>query len=226
MVQTPPSRAPQSTQGAVGAAYDAVAQAYDFKFRDELDGKPLDRRLLEALLDFVGAGTVVDLGCGPGHVTGFLAAQHAPVIGIDLSPGMISVAHERSPELAFAVGSMLSLPTADSSCAGALALYSIIHLTPEQRLVAYGEFARTLRHGGWLLVGFHIDSAEFAMGDVNHVTTWFGQPVDLAGFFLDPAAVVADLQSAGFAVMAKLERQPLPDIEYPSRRCYVLAQRL
>lgn len=34
-----------------------------------------------------------------------------------------------------------------------------------------------------------------------------------------------DVEAAGFTVYAALIRSPQPDIEYPSRRCYLLAQR-
>jgi ubiquinone/menaquinone biosynthesis C-methylase UbiE len=209
----------------VQAAYDAVACAYDRQFGDELDGKPLDRALLKALVELVGTGTIADVGCGPGHVTRYLAKQHADVIGVDLSPAMIAVARERAPELTFTVGSMLRLRATDAAWAGAVSLYSIIHLTADERATAYREFARVIQPGGWLLVAFHVDSPEFATGQVNHLTSWFGQSVELDGYFLDPSDVVSQLAGAGFTLMAKVERQPAPEVEYPSRRCYLLAQR-
>lgn len=208
------------------AAYDAVARAYDAQLRNELDGKPLDRALLEGFVQLAGAGTIADVGCGPGHVTRFLAARHPDVIGVDLSPGMITVARERAPELALAVGSMLELPVGAGAWAGAVALYSIIHLTAEERATACRELARVVRPGGWLLVSFHVDSAEFATGEVNHLTSWFGESVELDGFFLDSAEVASELESAGWTVTAEVKRQPYPGVEYPSRRCYLLAQRL
>ena len=211
--------------GGVRAAYDAVARAYHDQLGNELAGKPLDRAVLHAFTELAGAGTIADVGCGPGHVTRFLAARHPPVIGIDISPGMIGVAREHAPALAFAVGSMLHLPAADRAWSGAIALYSIIHLTAADRARACREFARTVRPGGWLLVAFHIDSPGFAAGAVNHLTTWFGKEVELDGYFLDPAAVTRDVEAAGFAACATLIRSPWPDIEYPSRRCYLLAQR-
>jgi ubiquinone/menaquinone biosynthesis C-methylase UbiE len=61
----------------VQAAYDAVAREYDRQLSNELDVKPLDRALLMALMELVGTGTIADVGCGPGHVTRFLAAQTA-----------------------------------------------------------------------------------------------------------------------------------------------------
>ena len=82
-----------------------------------------------------------------------------------------------------------------------------------------------LRPGGRLLVAFHVESAEVAAGEVKHVTTWFDRPVTIDGYFLDPGEVTAQLESVGLAVTATLDRQPDPDVEYPSRRCYLLAQR-
>src|SRR6185312_10301611 len=73
----------------VRAGYDAVARAYDEKFSGELDHKPLDRALLNALCEMTIGGTLADVGCGPGHVSRFLAGRHPDVVGIDLSPAMI-----------------------------------------------------------------------------------------------------------------------------------------
>jgi ubiquinone/menaquinone biosynthesis C-methylase UbiE len=209
----------------VRAAYDAVARAYDAQLADELDGKPFDRGLLDGFVALAGQGLLADVGCGPGHVTRFLAARHAHVMGIDLSPGMITIARQRAPELTYAVASMLQLPVSDGAWSAAVALYSIIHLTAAERAIACREFARTMRPGGWLLVAFHIDSPEFAVGEVNRITTWFGEAVELDGFFLKPGDVVHDLEAAGFTVMSTTIRRPWPTGEYPSRRCYLVAQR-
>ena len=66
--------------------------------------------------------------------------------------------------------------------------------------------------GGRLLVAFHVDSPEFATGEVNHLASWFGESVELDGYFLEPSDVMAQLEAAGFALMAKVERQPAPDV--------------
>jgi ubiquinone/menaquinone biosynthesis C-methylase UbiE len=225
--QQPPGSIPPEQQVAVGvpAAYDAIARAYDDQLGAELAGKPLDRALLTAFAELAGPGLIADVGCGPGHVARFLAEHGARVIGVDLSPGMIGVACERAPALPFAVGSMVQLPIADHALSGVMALYSIIHLTASDRALACTEFARTVCAGGWLLVAFHIDSPDFAAGQVNHLTSWFGRPVELDGYFLEPDSVVRDIEAAGFTVTGSLVRSPSPNIEYPSRRCYVLAQR-
>lgn len=214
-----------SVADPVRATYDAVARNYAAQLGEELSGKPLDRALLEGFLELAGPGTIADVGCGPGHVTRFLAARHADVIGIDLSPGMIDIAREQAPTLSFVVGSMLRLPAADDAWSGAIALYSIIHLTAAERALACQEFARAVRPGGWLLVAFHIDGPDFAAGEVNHLTNWFGEPVELDAYFLEPVDVTRDMEAAGFTIMSTLVRQPWPEAEYPSRRCYLIAQR-
>jgi 2-polyprenyl-3-methyl-5-hydroxy-6-metoxy-1,4-benzoquinol methylase len=90
-----PDGAPGQRRVAAGvrAAYDAVARSYHDQLGDELAGKPLDRAVLEAFTGLAGEGTIADVGCGPGHVARFLAARHARVIGIDISPGI----HKRAP---------------------------------------------------------------------------------------------------------------------------------
>jgi hypothetical protein len=65
----------------------------------------------------------------------------------------------------------------------------------------------------------HAPALAFAAGEVNHLITWFGPAVELDGYFLEPAGAVLGAGAAGFAVYATLIRSPLPDIEYPSRRC-------
>lgn len=209
----------------VQVAYDAVAREYDRQFSGELAVKPLDRALLTALVELVGTGTVADVGCGPGHVTRYLAALHNDVLGVDLSPAMIAIARERAPQLTFTIGSMLRLAAADGAWAGVVSLYSIIHLTAHERPTAFAEFARVTQPGGWLLIAFHVDSPEFTAGQVNHITDWFGQQVELDGHFLDPDEVATQVSAAGFTLIARMDRLPAPDVEYPSRRCYLLLQR-
>lgn len=213
------------TDERVRAGYDAVATAYHAQFADELDHKPLERGLLDAFCVLSPNGTIADIGCGPGHITAFLAERRENVVGMDLSPYMIAIARRNNPRLRFVVASMLRLPIPDGAWAGVVAIYSIIHLDPVERGQAFAEFARTLAPGGLLLVSFHVDGPGFAPGQVNHLHTFLGHPVNMDGYFLDPSVVTADLVANGFRVQAQLEREPIADIEFASRRCYILARR-
>jgi SAM-dependent methyltransferase len=208
----------------VRASYDAVAGAYDEKFCDEVDYKALDRALLGAACELTAHGILGDVGCGPGHVSRFLAERHDNVMGLDVSAEMVNIARRRYPELHFVVTSMLDLPICDNAWAGAISLYSIIHFNADERLRAFSELCRVLQPGGWLLVAFHVEGAGLSPGDVNHVRMFLGHPVDMDGYFLHPSTVIADLTAASFHVNARLDREPIPDVEFPSRRCYIVAQ--
>src|SRR5687767_7262580 len=103
-------RTPGGQQGSAGpgsgqdlrASYDAVAEAYEREVAGELDAKPFDRELLDLFAARVrDAGPVADLGCGPGHVTAYLAGRAVEVVGVDVSPAMVERARRRNPDLAF-----------------------------------------------------------------------------------------------------------------------------
>lgn len=142
---------------ATGVSYDRVAARYAEAIGDELDHRPLERGLLDAFASLLGPDArVADIGCGPGHVTAYVASRGLAASGVDLSAGMIDLARTRYPGLTFEVGSMLALDLSDGALDGAFAWFSVIHLTDDDRPLAYAEFARVVRPGGWLLVGFHV----------------------------------------------------------------------
>jgi SAM-dependent methyltransferase len=209
------------------SSYDAVADRYTVEIADELAGKPVDRALLDLLIELVGPSTlpIADVGCGPGHVAAYLASRGATTVGIDLSPGMVEAARRRSPGLRFEVGSMTDLPVTDGAWGGAVCAYSIIHLDADRRPTAYAELARAIAPGGWLLVAFHVCDEDRRAGDVAHFDDWWGVDVDLDFHFLDPDEVTAGLIDAGFSVRSRTVREPWPDIEHQSRRAYLLACR-
>ena len=108
MSQTNRESAPSSTH-RIESAYNTIASEYQEAMQDELEFKALDRALLGALLELSGDGVVADVGCGPGHVTKFLAAKHRSVIGIDLAPEMVEIARASVPEVTFRVEAMTAL---------------------------------------------------------------------------------------------------------------------
>jgi len=206
-------------------SYDIVAERYAEELADELEGKPLERALLRCFAELTAHvdGEVADVGCGPGHVTHHLAELGCEIVGIDISSRMVEVARKRFPNHSFDVGSMLELPS-DAKWAGVVALYSIIHMTPEHRQTAFQEMARAVRPDGVLLLGFHVSDDEHASGKSKYLDQWWGESVDITAHFLEPDDVAEEVAAAGFTVTTRVEREPQPG-EYPSRRCYLIAIR-
>jgi len=161
---------------------------------------------------------VVDMGCGPGHVAGYLSRQSVRMVGIDLSPEMIRVASELQPGIEFRAGDMRALDLPDGSLAGVIAFYAIVHFQPEELGPVFREMRRVLAPGGLALLSFHVGE------EVVHLDDLFGAPVSLDFRFHVPDRVIEALESAGFTVMERIDRQPYEGAEYPSRRCYLLAR--
>jgi SAM-dependent methyltransferase len=203
----------------VQRSYDRVAAEYARRIDGELAHKPFDRDLLDRFAAAMPAGGLVaDVGCGPGHVGGYLHERGVQVIGIDPSEAMLAEARRLWPAIEFRPGALPALDLVDGSLAGAVAFYSIIHLPRAALPAAFADLRRVLAGGGLLLLGFHAGDEDL------HLDEWWGEPVSLDSHFHQPATVAALLPPAGFAVLERHERDPYPEVEYPSRRAYLLAR--
>lgn len=203
----------------VSASYDEVAAEYTRRIVDELDHKPFDRELLDRFAAFFDAeDTVCDMGCGPGHVARYLHDRGLHVVGVDLSPGMVEQARLLNPDLKIRQGDMLSLDVDDESWAGIVLFYSIIHVPRADVVRALRELKRCLRPGGRLLLSFHIGD------EVLHLDDLWDHPVCIDFIFFRTDEMLGYLSEAGFDIDETVERDAYPDVEYQSRRAYILAQ--
>ncbi|MFJ2846358.1 class I SAM-dependent methyltransferase [Streptomyces griseofuscus] len=188
---------------ATRAFYDTVAGDYAEHFANPLADKPLERALLAAFAEQVGPGAAVaDLGCGPGAVTGRLAALGVDAFGLDLSAAMLAVARREHPGLRFEQGSMLDLPLPDGGLAGAVCWYSTIH-TPDERLPElFAELYRVLAPGGRLLLAFQTGT------EPRRLENPWGHPVTLDFRRRRPEDMVRLLAGAGFTLAFRTVREP------------------
>lgn len=185
------------TDSRVEAAYTKHAAEYIARFGSLEATHPADRRSIAAWVAPL-AGPVLDVGCGPGHWTKFLADRGAAVEGIDLVPWFIEQARERFPGIPFRVAPLMSPGVPDGYASGILAWYSLIHLEPGQMAGALQTLARFLAPGGRLLLGlFEGDK----IGKFPHaVTPAYAWPVE---------QVITMLVAAGFETIS-VERRVDP----------------
>jgi SAM-dependent methyltransferase len=213
---------PLPTPNPTEQAYDAVAHVYAQRIFPELYFKPFDRDQLDQLVQRVGAlGPICDLGCGPGQVARYLKDAGAAVLGVDLSTAMVAQAYALNPDIEFQVGDMRALSNfPDEAWGGIAAFYSLIHLAPADLPVALAELRRVLKPGGWFLAAGHLGS------EVLHRDELWGIPVQLDFYHFLSGELAERFTEAGFTLIADRERDPYPpDVEYQSRRNYVLAQK-
>lgn len=204
----------------IADCYNKTASAYAEKFMDELDHKIFDRDFLKSFAERNGSkGKTLDLGCGPGHITDFLQRNGCKdILGIDLSVGMIETARRLQPSIPFEQGNMLDLPFSNASIGNAVAMYSIIHFDYETLGLAFREIHRILVPGAEFLFSFHIGD------EVLHRDEFLGEKIDIDFYLLKVETVVEILKDSRFTPLEIIERYPHPEIEYASKRCYILSQ--
>jgi SAM-dependent methyltransferase len=212
------ARAPGSD---IQKSYDTVARQYADEIYAELAGKPFDRELLDRFAERVrGRGRVCDLGCGPAQIARYLRDRGVDAFGLDLSAGMLEQARRLNPDLQFVQSSMLALGLGPGVLHGVAAFYCIIHIPRPLVVAALAELRRVLEPGGCLLITFHLGTED------SHHEELFGRPVSLDVALFTTAEMRRYLQAAGFRVEEALERDPYaPEVEYQSRRGYIVALR-
>ncbi|MBI9082309.1 MAG: methyltransferase domain-containing protein [Desulfobacterales bacterium] len=208
------------TLNRIEKTYSAVAEVYAEAFFDEHRKKPMDREMLERFVREMGDRQPVwDFGCGPGQTAKFLKDAGQEISGLDLSEELLDQARRLYPDIPFQKGNLLDLDFENASIAGVVAFYAIVHFTRDQVEKAFQEVFRVLKPNGILLFTFHVG------GETLHIDTFLGREVDI-DFMLFPAAFISQsLKTAGFTLVEIVEREPYPDVEYPSRRAYVFARK-
>lgn len=192
----------------VRAAYDVVAEDYAARLPDTRAEAAVDLAMVDAFAEAVardGDPLVLDAGCGAGRMSRYLADRGCRVEGVDLSPGMVSMARRDHPSLEFAVGSLLDLPCPDDQFAGVLLWYSIIHTPPAGQGRIFEEVARVLRPQGHVLVGFQ--SGE-GVRDLSAAYSRFGHDVRLERHRYGPDQVAARLEAVGLHEVCRMVRRP------------------
>ncbi|WP_018348758.1 class I SAM-dependent methyltransferase [Longispora albida] len=178
----------------VRQAYASVAELYIglFGTREQVHADDLAfiGRHLSGL-----PGPVLDLGCGPGHITGYLRSLGADATGIDMVPEFIAHARAAHPDGTYQLGSIDSLAAADQSIAGILAWFSLIHLPPGELGGVLAEFRRVAAPDAMLVFGF-FEGEEVAAFD-HKVTTAYRWPV---------GAFSERLAQAGFTEVERMLR--------------------
>jgi len=190
------------TEADVREGYDGLAQVYFDFVGSEMQHVSVVRAGLRFFAELVKPGaTTLDAGCGPGHISAFLASEGLDVSGIDISPTTIDLAAATFPDINFAVASLAELPQADSSLDAVVARHSIIHTHPDQIGDVFAEFARVLRPKGRLFVSFFATTTP-----EEH-----GRPFDhqvCTAYQLDASNIADVLTSHGLHEEFRIVRQP------------------
>lgn len=187
----------------VRRAYDKVADSYADLLKDDVPSRPVDRGAFAMFASLVGDGKAVEIGCGPGRVSGYLDTIGVDVFGVDLSPEMIRVAGEYYPHLRFEVGTMMDLDIETSSVDGLVSWYSIIHIAPEDLPTVAAEFARIVKPGGHAMLSF-----QWGVGQTRRIEEAYGHDdLGYTAWRHDPEIVLDAMRAAGFSNYARMRKE-------------------
>jgi SAM-dependent methyltransferase len=188
----------------VRASYDRVADNYVAMGMGDLAPTPWLRAALTAFAEDVGhLGPVLDVGCGPGTVTAFLAGLGVDVSGVDLSPRMVEHARRLNPGRRFEVASATRLQLTDGSFGGVLGWWSLFNVPRAVLPGGLASFARALVPGGQVLLGTHVGD-----GDIVRTEAYGGVPVAWTTHLWRPEQLAALLEAAGLEPVAELRLPP------------------
>jgi SAM-dependent methyltransferase len=126
--------------------WEQYAQWWIDNFTGGADAEYEEQILPFAAHELAGFESVLDMGCGDGHISRLLAANGARVVGVDPTWNQIVAALERGGGPAYARATADGLPFADASFDAALACLVFEHIDAVDE--AIGEIARVVRPGG------------------------------------------------------------------------------
>jgi 2-polyprenyl-3-methyl-5-hydroxy-6-metoxy-1,4-benzoquinol methylase len=105
---------------------------------------------------FKPGSLILDVGCGPGHISRFIYDHGLNVFGIDDSEKMIELANKAAPKCEFEVLDMRDVDKLDKKFDGIFAQASLLHIPKKEAHTTINKLYDRLKPGGY----FHISVKE------------------------------------------------------------------
>lgn len=190
------SRAPNQTK--IAAAYDRWAETYDTQpnLTRELAGKVLRQADLP-----IAGSDIIEIGCGTGLNTEWLATQAASITALDFSEKMLRRAATRiqDSKARFIQHDVRTIwPLADDAADVIVAMLILEHV--EHLQPVFAEAARVLRPNGELFICELHPMRQLMGGQAQFSNTQTGERELVTAFLHNVSDFVNDGLSAGFDV--------------------------
>ena len=167
-------------------SYDHIAEQWHSNSRGQ---SYIDRVLgyVDLVLEGLQSGAkVLDLGCGTGRpIAKYIVEKGFCVIGVDQSEKMLEIAKKAIPEAEFVHGDMIKVKLADGFGA-AIAWDSVFHVERKHHSVIFHKLAKSLEHGGRLLLSVGGSGAhDFTSEMFGHTFFYSGHEPEVARELLE-----------------------------------------
>lgn len=212
-----------NTKHNVSKAYSLAAQAYSESLLHELEGKNFDRMILKWFATQISSDEkVLEIGAGPGQISGYLSQLGTCCIGTDISPQMVEQARHNFPDIQFEVQDFFELTFEDNTFFGVVGFYAIVNYPLEALKPIFEEMKRVLKHKGLFMFSFHIFEDE----ERTHVQNFFNHDaceLDFYNYRVDE--IKALVIGLGFEIVDLIIRYPYDGNEYASKRSYFVVRK-
>lgn len=127
--------------------YDHISEAYADSFNEPSEH-------IDDFLNLIkSGGKILDLGCGPGVDSSYMASKGFDVVGVDLSERMLELAKAKNSKIQFLKADIRELTFEPESFDGNLASYSFIHIEKKDVSGVISSLYKLLKNDGVISVG-------------------------------------------------------------------------
>lgn len=185
-----------SIQSEIAAAYNDWAETYDINPNPTRD---LAAEALRQVNLSLAGRKVIEVGCGTGRNTPWLAERAAKLVGLDFSEEMLARARARinDPRVSFMQhDARATWPLADSSADVVIAMLILEHV--EHLAPVFSEAARVLTTGGELFVCELHPMRQHAGGQAQFSNSRTGERQRVTAFLHDVSDYVNGALACGF----------------------------
>ena len=175
--------------GETTDAYDATAAA----FADRWFGLRLTQDMARFAARLAPGARVLDVGCGPGRDTAWLAEQGFEALGVDLSYGMLQEGLDRGVPTPLIQADMARLPFRKGSFRGLWVCASLLHIPKAQAGDVLRELERIV-HPGHIYVAVKDGEGEAWVEEREGKRRFFS--------YYHPAELQLLMERSGFEVLA------------------------
>lgn len=177
-------------------------------FRRRIVSYKSDKLFIPLVKTYLPPGsTVLEGGCGQGHLVHALQYKGYKAIGIDFAESTVQQINEAVPELDVRLGDVRNLPIGDNELDGYVSVGVIEHFWEGYQSIL-SEMRRTLKKDGFLFVSFPYMSSlrrlklKLRGYPISHTGALEDRKDTFYQFALDWKAVLQDFQQLGFTLKA------------------------